>query len=47
MPGSETKAFLLESGCAEGSNIELWIGEGSSHTTGYGDALVDWLLAQE
>ena len=50
-PGSETQAFRLESGCAEGINIELWTGVGSSHAPGYGDAfvdaLVDWLLSQE
>lgn len=49
--GAETQAFRLESGCAEGINIELWVGEGSSHAPGYGyafvDALVDWLLSQE
>ena len=51
VPGSETRAFRLESGCADGINIELWMGEGSSHSPGYGDAfvdaLVDWLLSQE
>ena len=50
-PGSETQAFRLESGCAEGINIELWMGAGSGHSPGYGDAfvdaLVDWLLSQE
>ena len=49
--GSETQAFRLESGCAEGVNIELWMGEGSSHSPNYGDAFVDalvgWLLSQE
>ena len=47
---SETKAFRLESGCAENINIELWVGEGSGHAPGYGDAFVDallgWLLSQ-
>ncbi len=51
VPGSETQAFRLEAGCAEGITIELWIGAGSSHSPGYGDAfvdaLVDWLLSQE
>ena len=50
MPGPETQAFRLESGCDDGINIELWVGEGSSHSPGYGDAfvdaLVDWLLSQ-
>ena len=49
--GAETQAFRTESGCAEGINIELWVGEGSSHGPGYGDAftdaLLDWLLAQK
>ena len=51
VPGSETHAFRLEAGCAEGIEIELWKGEGSSHSPDYGDsfidALVDWLLSQE
>ena len=51
VPGPETHAFRVESGCAEGINIELWMGEGSGHTPDYGDtfvdALVDWLLSQE
>ena len=51
VPGSETQAFRLESGCAEGITIELWMGEGSSHAPDYGDAFVDalvgWLLSQE
>ena len=51
VPGSETQAFRLESGCAEGMNIELWIGEGNGHAPGYTDtftdALVAWLLSQE
>ena len=49
--GSETQAFRLESGCAEGITIELWMGAGSSHAPGYRDAFVDallgWLLSQE
>ncbi|MCY3880750.1 MAG: hypothetical protein OXG61_01360 [Chloroflexi bacterium] len=48
--GAETRAYRLESGCAEGITIELWEGEGSSHFPGYGDAfvdaLVDWLLSR-
>ncbi len=51
VPGSETQVFRLESGCGEGINIELWVGEGSSHAPDYGDAFVDalvgWLLSQE
>ncbi|MCY4622271.1 MAG: hypothetical protein OXD34_10640 [bacterium] len=50
VPGAETQAFRAESGCAEGIGIELWIGLGSGHAPGYGeafvDALVDWLLSQ-
>ena len=38
VPGPETRAFRLESGCADGINIELWMGAGSSHSPGYGDA---------
>lgn len=49
--GGETRAFRVESGCAEGITIELWAGEGSSHAPGYGDAFLDallhWLLSQE
>lgn len=49
--GSETQAFRLESGCAEGIDIELWMGVGSSHAPDYDDAFVDallgWLLSQE
>lgn len=49
--GAETQAFRLESGCAEGIDIELWMGVGSSHSPNYGDAFVDalvgWLLSQE
>ncbi len=51
VPGSETEAFRLESGCAEGISIEHWVGVGSSHSPDYGDAFVDaligWLLSQE
>ena len=51
VPGPETRAFRLESGCADGINIEFWMGEGSGHSPGYGDAfvdaLVDWLLSQK
>ena len=50
VPGSETQAFRLESGCAKGINIELWVGQGSDHAPGYtdtfADALVAWLLSQ-
>ena len=50
VPGPETQALRLDSGCAEGINIELWMGEGSGHSPNYGDAFVDalvgWFLAQ-
>ena len=50
VPGAETQAFRLKSGCAEGVTIELWTGSGSGHAPGYGeafvDALVGWLLSQ-
>ncbi len=49
--GAETQAFRVESGCVEGISVELWVGEGSGHVPGYGDAFVDalvsWLLSQE
>ena len=48
--GAETRAFRLESGCADEVELELWMGVGSSHAPGYDDAfvdaLVDWLLSQ-
>ena len=51
VPGSETQAFRLDSGCAEGISVELWSGVGSSHSPRYGDAFVDalveWLLSQQ
>ena len=51
VPGAETQAYRLESGCAEGVSIELWVGDGSGHGPGYGgaftEALLDWLLAQK
>ena len=51
VPGAETQAFRLESGCADGISIELWVGEGSNHSPDYGevfmDSLVEWLLSQE
>ena len=51
VPGAETRAFRLESGCAEGISIELWSSVGSSHSPDYGnaflDALLDWLLSQD
>ena len=50
VPGPETQAFRLDSDCAEGITVELWVGEGSGHAPAYGDAfveaLLDWLLAQ-
>ena len=49
--GVETRAFRAESGCANGISVELWMGEGSGHAPGIGEAFVDavltWLLAQE
>ena len=51
VPGPETQAYRLESGCADGITIELWVGVGSGHSPAYGDAfvdaLLDWLLAQQ
>ena len=48
--GPETQAFRAEPGCADGVSVELWMGVGSSHAPGYGDAFVDalvrWLLSQ-
>ena len=48
--GSETQKFRVESGCSDGTSIELWVGEGSSHSPGYGetfiDELLEWLLSQ-
>ncbi len=50
VPGPETYAIRLESGCAPGINIELWMGAEGGHSPGYGDAfvdaLLDWLLSQ-
>ncbi len=50
IPGAETHAYRVESGCPQGVNIELWTGEGSGHAPAYGDAfvdaLLDWLLSQ-
>ena len=51
VPDSETQAFRVESGCPDGISIELWVGEGSSHSLGYGetflDELLEWLLSQD
>ena len=51
VPGPETRAYRVDSGCAEGIAIELWAGEEGGHGPGYGDAfadaLLDWLLAQK
>ena len=51
VPGAETQVFRLESGCAEGISVELWVSEGSGHAPDYGsafvDALLDWLLSQQ
>ena len=50
VPGAETQAFRLESGCAEGISVELWVGQGSGHAPDmdevFVDALLGWLLAQ-
>ena len=50
VPGLETQAFRVQSGCAPGIAIELWAGAGSGHAPGYDaafvDALLEWLLAQ-
>ncbi len=49
--GSETQTFRVESGCADGISIELWVGEGSNHSLGYGETflneLLTWLLSQK
>ena len=49
--GPETYAFRLESGCADGIDIQLWLGVESGHPPGYLhaflEALLDWLLSQE
>ena len=49
--GPETYAYRLESGCADGIDIQLWQGVQSGHTPGYLhaflEALLDWLLSQE
>ncbi len=49
--GPETQKFRVDSGCADGISIELWVGEGSNHSLGYGetflDELLNWLLSQE
>lgn len=49
--GSETQKFRVESGYADGISIELWVGEGSSHSLGYGETflgeLLEWLLSQD
>ena len=49
--GPETRKFRVESGCADGISIELWVGEGSSHSLGYDetfiDELLEWLLSQD
>ena len=48
--GPETYALRLESGCAEGIDIQFWQGAQSGHTPGYLhaflEALLDWLLSQ-
>ena len=50
IPGPETQAYRLDPACADGIDIDLWIGQGSGHAPGYGeafaDALVEWLLSQ-
>jgi len=51
VPGSETQKFRVESGCPDGISIELWVGEGSSHSLGYDETFIDelltWLLSQK
>ena len=51
VPGAETQAFRVESGCAEGISVELWTSVGSGHAPDYGaafaDALASWFLGQE
>ncbi len=51
VPGPETQTYRSESSCAERIDIQLWVGEGSSHSPGYNDtfidALLNWLLSQE
>ena len=51
VPGPETQAYRLDSNCATGVTIELWMSEGSHHAPGYTttftDALLDWLMSQE
>ena len=50
VPGAETQAYRLESGCRDGVNVELWVGKDGSHAPALGKAFVDailgWLLAQ-
>ncbi len=49
--GAETSLYRLDPNCTEGISIELWMGEGSSHSPDYGDAFInavlEWLLAQQ
>ena len=51
VPGAETHALRMESGCTEGITVELWTAVGSSHSPAYDntfiDALLDWLLSHE
>ena len=51
VPGSETQKFRVESACPDGISIELWTGNGSSHSPGYGQTFIDelltWLLSQK
>ena len=51
VPDAETQVFREASFCTDGINIELWKGNGSSHSPGYTetfiDALLSWLLAQK
>ena len=46
--GAETRAYRVDSGCAGGVTIELWVGEGTGHLPGYGagflDGVLGWLL---
>ena len=51
VPGAETQVFRMGSGCPDGVDIQLWVGEGSGHAPGYRDAfldaLLDWLMSQK
>ena len=50
VPGTETQVFRLDSVGTDGISIELWVGNDSSHSPGYGgnslNKLLIWLLSQ-